>query len=93
MDTNFNPFVLMGKIPAEFFCDREKESVRLTQEITGRSADILLLSQRRLGKTALISHCFDQEPIKENFYTFYFDILHTSGFQEFVYEFGKEVFE
>lgn len=93
MDTNLNPFVLMGKIPAEFFCDRETESARLTREIAGRSADILLLSQRRLGKTALISHCFDQEPIKKNFYTFYFDILHTSSFQEFVFEFGKEVFE
>ena len=35
-----------------------------------------LISQRRLGKTALISHCFEQEIIKDNFYTFYFDILH-----------------
>ena len=93
MDTNLNPFVIMGKIPSEFFCDREKETVRLTREIAGRSTDMLLLSQRRLGKTALISHCFEQEPIKDNFYTFYFDILHTSSFQEFVYEFGKEVFE
>lgn len=83
----------MGKIPSEFFCDREKETKRLTQEITGRAANILLLSQRRIGKTALISRCFDQEPIKEQFYTFYFDILHTSSFQEFTYEFGKEVFE
>lgn len=93
MDTNLNPFVIMGDIPAEFFCDREKETARLTREIVGRGTDMLLLSQRRLGKTALISHCFNQSPIKENFYTFYFDILHTSSFQEFVYEFGKEVFE
>ena len=93
MDTTLNPFVIMGKIPDQFFCDREKETVRLTQEIAGRSTDILLLSQRRLGKTALISHSFDQKPIKDSFYTFYFDILHTSAFQEFVYEFGKEVFE
>lgn len=93
MDTNLNPFVIMGDIPSEFFCDREKETARLTQEIAGRGTDMLLLSQRRLGKTALVSHCFNQSPIKENFYTFYFDILHTSSFQEFVYEFGKEVFE
>lgn len=93
MDTNLNPFVIMGNIPSEFFCDREKENARLTQEIAGRGTDILLLSQRRLGKTALISHCFEQKQIKDHFYTFYFDILHTSSFQEFVYEFGKEVFE
>lgn len=83
----------MGKIPSEFFCDREKETLRLTQEISGQAANILLLSQRRIGKTALITHCFEQETIKDNFYTFYFDILHTSSFQEFMYEFGKEVFE
>ena len=88
-----NPFVVMGEIPSEYFCDREKETLRLTQEITGRAANILLLSQRRIGKTALISHCFNQETIKDNFYTFYFDILHTSSFQEFMYEFGKEVFD
>jgi len=93
MDTNLNPFVIMGDIPSEFFCNREKETTRLVREITGRGTDMLLLSQRRLGKTALIAHCFEQEPIRDNFYTFYFDILHTSSFQEFVYEFGKEVFE
>lgn len=88
-----NPFVVMGKIPSEFFCDREKETLRMTQEITGQASNILLLSQRRIGKTSLITHCFEQEVIKEQFYTFYFDILHTSSFQEFVYEFGKKVFE
>ena len=93
MKTYQNPFVVMGKIPFELFCDREKETLRLTQEISGQAANILLLSQRRIGKTALIAHCFDQEPIKNQFYTFYFDILHTSSFQEFMYEFGKEVFE
>lgn len=93
MDTNLNPFVIMGNIPSEFFCDRENETARLVREITGGGTDMLLLSQRRLGKTALISHCFEQEQVKDNFYTFYFDILHTSSFQEFVYEFGKEVFE
>lgn len=93
MKPTINPFVVMGKIPSEFFCDREAETTRLTREIIGRSTNILLLSQRRIGKTALISHCFEQKMIQDQFYTFYFDILHTSNFQEFMYEFGKEVFE
>ncbi len=93
MNTYQNPFVVMGKIPHEYFCDRENEIARLTQEISGQAANILLLSQRRIGKTALIERCFEQPSIKNQFYTFYFDILHTSSFQEFVYEFGKEVFE
>ncbi len=88
-----NPFVIMGQIPSEYFCDRETETKRIVREIVGQSANILLLSQRRLGKTSLISHCFAQKEIADSFYTFYFDILHTSSFQEFTYEFGKQVFE
>lgn len=88
-----NPFIVMGQIPQEYFCDREHETLRLVNEITGRSSNVLLLSQRRLGKTALINHCFTQPSIADSFYTFYFDILHTSSFQEFTYELGKQVFE
>ena len=88
-----NPFVMTGKIPVEYFCDREKESEQLTREITGMASNVLLMSERRIGKTSLITHCFDTPQIQQNFYTFYFDILHTSSFQEFIYEFQKEVFD
>ncbi len=84
---------MTGHIPSEYFCDRVEETKRLVQEITGRATNILLMSERRLGKTSLIEHCFEQPQIKDNFYTFYFDILHTSDFNEFIYEFQKQVFD
>ena len=93
MAAEMNPFVIMGKIPSEYFCDREDETQRIVKEIIGRSADMLIMSERRMGKTSLINHCFDCPELKDNFYTFYFDILHTSSFQEFVYEFQREVFK
>ncbi len=93
MNRDFNPFILIGNIPDKYFCDREQESLRLKNEIKGGSADILLMSERRIGKTSLITHCFEDKKIKDTFYTFYFDILHTSSFQEFIYELNKEVFD
>lgn len=86
-----NPFIVMGKIPNEYFCDRVEETRKLTQYISGQSTNVLLMSGRRIGKTGLIDHVYDQPEIAGEFYTFYFDILHTSNLQEFAYELGKEV--
>ena len=61
MNRDFNPFILIGNIPDKYFCDREQESLRLKNEIKGRSADILLMSERRIGKTSLITHCFEDK--------------------------------
>ena len=87
-----NPFIISGSIPDEYFCDREVESRELIKKIEGQASNILLMAERRIGKTGLIDYCYRRENIAENFYVFYFDILHTSSFQEFVYEFGKEVY-
>ena len=87
-----NPFVITGKIPDEFFCDRKEETRFLTRQITDRATNILLMSERRLGKTGLIDHCYRQAELSEQFYTFYFDILHTTSLKELVFEFGKEVY-
>ena len=58
MVINKNPFVTSGYISPEFFCDREEESERLIQEISGNN--LALISTRRMGKTGLIQHCFQQ---------------------------------
>ena len=86
-----NPFVISGRIPDEYFCDRQDESRMLIKKIEGQASNILLMANRRIGKTGLIDYCYRRKEISDNFYVFYFDILHTSSFQEFVYEFGKEV--
>ena len=87
-----NPFVISGRIPDEYFCDRVEESRYLVREIVGQGSNVLLMAKRRIGKTGLIDYCFRRPEVAGNFYTFYFDILHTSSLQEFVYEFGKEVY-
>lgn len=91
-EARINPFVVAGKIPQDLFCDRVKETERLTREITNGN-NLVLISSRRMGKTGLIQHCFDLPPIKDNYETFYLDILQTTGLKEFTYLLGKEIFQ
>lgn len=86
-----NPFIITGKIPAEYFCDRKVESQRLIRDVTNGN-NLVLISRRRMGKTGLIRHCFDSEEIAGKYNTFYIDILQTSSLKEFTYLLGREVF-
>lgn len=87
-----NPFVVGKYISDPYFCDREKETGFLIKQIeNGRN--VALISPRRLGKTGLIYHCFRQERIQKNYHTFFIDIYATSSLSEFVYLFGKAIYE
>lgn len=87
-----NPFVIVGNIPSEYFCDRREESARIIRTLTNQS-NLLLMSARRMGKSGLIKYCFQSPEIQEHYYTFYVDIFHTSSFREFVATFGQQVFD
>lgn len=86
-----NPFITTGKIPAKYFCDRKEESKRLIREVTNGN-NLVLISSRRMGKTGLILHCYEDSEIQHRYETFYFDILQTSSLKEFIYLFGREIF-
>ncbi|MBQ9222821.1 MAG: ATP-binding protein [Prevotella sp.] len=86
-----NPFYITGIIPGPYFCDRKKETVWITQTLENK-AHILLTSPRRMGKTQLIRHVFEQPSIKNNFYTFYTDIYSTTSLHELVLFLSKEIY-
>lgn len=86
-----NPFYLTNKIPPQFFCDRETETKQLLKSIENQE-NVVLVAQRRIGKTGLINHCFDLEYVRDNYYTVSIDILHTSSLKEFVKELGNAAF-
>lgn len=92
MARDVNPFVVTGKIEPEYFCDRVAESARLVKSITNGN-NLVLISPRRMGKTGLIRFCYDKEEIRDNYYCFFIDILHTSGLREFIHLLGKEIYE
>ena len=86
-----NPFYITGIIPETYFCDREKETVWMVRTLENK-AHILLTSPRRMGKTQLIRHVFEQPSIKDHCYTFYTDIYPTTSLHEFVLFLSKEVY-
>lgn len=84
-----NPFITSGYHSEKYFCNRKAETEFLVRQILNGN-NVALISPRRLGKTGLIQHCFQQESL-QGCYTFLIDIYATKNLQEFVFEFGKNV--
>lgn len=87
-----NPFIVTGRIEAEYFCDRVNESARLIKSITNGN-NLVIISPRRMGKTGLIQFCYDKSEIAGEYYTFFIDILHTSSLREFTYLLGRAIYD
>ena len=85
-----NPFILSPVIPDDYFCDREKETETLTRYVTNGS-NVLLISPRRMGKSGLINHTFNQPQIRKSYHTFFIDIYETSSLEEFIQKLGQEI--
>ena len=87
-----NPFIVTGKIYPEYFCDRVQESARMIKSLTNGN-NMVIISPRRMGKTGLIQFCYEKPELKNDYYTFFIDILHTSSLRELTYLLGKEIYE
>lgn len=87
-----NPFVTNGYAGPEYFCDRVDETAMLTNLLTNGN-NVALMSPRRVGKTDLIRHSFQQERIKDDYYCFLVDIYATSSLHDFVSVFGKSILD
>ena len=85
-----NPFFLSPVIPDNYFCDRQTETESLLRLLLNGS-NVLLISPRRMGKSGLIHHLFDQPEIKDHFNTFYIDIYETSSIEELIQKLGQEI--
>lgn len=86
-----NPFYITGIIPEAYFCDREKETDQIVKTLKNKG-HILLTSPRRMGKTQLIRHVFEQPAIKDEYHSFYTDIFPTTSLHEFVLFLSKEIY-
>lgn len=85
-----NPFFTSGYAGPEYFCDREKETRDLIRLLTNGN-NVVMKSPRRIGKTGLLYHCFNQPDIKENFNTFIIDIYATKNLQDLIFEMGRSI--
>jgi len=86
-----NPFVTGGYVAPEYFCDREKETKQLLKNVQNGN-NITLISTRRMGKSGLIQHCFNNAEIAKNYATFFVDIYATKSLNDFVFLLSKNIF-
>nr|WP_303206988.1 ATP-binding protein [Bacteroides oleiciplenus] len=87
-----NPFVIGTYAGSHYFCDREKETGELVRDLTN-GRNVVLIAQRRMGKTGLILHTFHQEEISKNYNILLIDIFATASIREFVYAFGSAIID
>ena len=86
-----NPFVIYGYKGAEYFCDRVKET-KIVTDALHNERNVVLVSPRRIGKTGLIHHVFENINIKEpETKCFYMDINATRNLSQFIQLFAKTV--
>ena len=79
-----NPFPEYGYFGSEYFCDREKETEKLIEALRNGS-NVTLMAPRRIGKTGLIHHVFEQIKAREkDTQCFYVDIFSTKSFSQMV---------
>lgn len=87
-----NPFVVGKYLSDKYFCDRDNDTEFLRKQIVN-GRNVALISPRRIGKSGLIQHFFNQPDIKDVYHVFYVDIYATISLGEFVYTLGKEIYE
>ena len=87
-----NPFVTNGYAGAGYFCDRIEES-KIIGDLLCNENNVALISPRRLGKTDLIWHIFNNETFQRDYYCFVVDIYATKSLNDFVNMFGKAVID
>lgn len=92
MNVMNNPFVTNGYAGAEYFCDRVQETAAL-RELLLNENNVALISPRRLGKTDLIWHVFDDKKIRSSYHCFVVDIYATKSLSDFVNMLGKAVMD
>ncbi len=80
-DSVNNPFLVGKYLSDKYFCDRTNETAFLLKQIqNGRN--VAIISPRRMGKSGLIHHFFNQPDIKEHYYVFYIDTYSTTSLAE-----------
>ena len=87
-----NPFVTNGYAGSEYFCDRVNETKDIILLLRNGN-NIALISPRRYGKTDLIRHCFEQQEIKDRYYTFIIDIYSTKSLSDMVNKMGRAILD
>lgn len=88
-----NPFIYEGYEGSEYFCDRIEETEKVIEHLNN-GRNITLVSPRKIGKTGLICHAFDQiKRQNKDAICVYVDIFHTQNQYELVQTLGRAIIQ
>ncbi len=91
MDVDFNPFIDSGYRGPSYFCDRKEETQLLLAYIQNQT-DVTLFAFRRLGKTGLIKHVFNQLKKDKKQICIYVDIFDTNNKAAFINKLATAIY-
>jgi len=91
MKTIDNPFITNGYFGKEYFCDRENE-LKILQKMLRNDTNYLLISRRKLGKTALVERFFDEISTKKEVICIFVDLFATQNMHDFILQFTSSVY-
>jgi len=86
-----NPFPTSSYINSKYFCNREKETNHLIGNLKNQ-VNTTLFSYRRLGKTSLMHHVFEQLKTEKDTLCIYLDIFGTDNFESFLNELATSIY-
>ena len=86
-----NPFKYGCVVEGEFFCPRPELQQALMAYVTS-GQNVVIQGARRMGKTQLVYHVYEQPVIKDTFRTFYVDLYPTTSLHEMVLFLSKEIY-
>ena len=90
MKNDVNPFLIVGYVSKEYFCDRENE-LEILKKHAKNSINTTLISARRLGKSALIHRFFDDFQ-HENQACIFVDIYACTNLKDFTETLALSIF-
>ena len=91
MSNNINPFLTVGYVSKEYFCDRMSE-LEILKNNAFNGINTTLISARRLGKSALIHRLFDDLE-REKRACIYVDIYACSHLKEFTEALALSIYQ
>jgi AAA+ ATPase superfamily predicted ATPase len=86
-----NPFITSAYYGSSYFCDRQKETRLLLSHIKNNN-NTTLFALRRLGKTGLIHHVFQQLSSSKKTVCIYIDIFPTINLKEFTNKLATAIY-
>lgn len=87
-----NPFLIKGYITPQYFCDRQAETLLLSNNILS-GVDTTLFSLRRMGKTGLIQHVGHLLGEKKKITFIYTDIYSCENLNDMVLRLGNSLLQ